>query len=110
MFPGPGAQVYRNEAGEPIGWDYPSEPEYDPDDYLPGDDYDEEEAMAEDNPYAFLDHVEERDTWPDLDGRCEDLLKEAFSVLNEAPGLSATYGKVQVKIASAIRILRGLPE
>ena len=24
MFPGAGAQVYRNEAGEPIGWDYPS--------------------------------------------------------------------------------------
>lgn len=29
MFPGAGAQVYRNEAGEPLGWDYPSdEPEY----------------------------------------------------------------------------------
>lgn len=27
MFPGPGAQVYYNEAGEPLGWDYPSEPE-----------------------------------------------------------------------------------
>lgn len=25
MFPGAGAQVYRNEAGEPIGWDYPSD-------------------------------------------------------------------------------------
>lgn len=24
MFPGANAQVYRNEAGEPIGWDYPS--------------------------------------------------------------------------------------
>lgn len=24
MFPGAGAQVYRNEAGEPLGWDYPS--------------------------------------------------------------------------------------
>lgn len=30
MFPGANAQVYRNEAGEPIGWDYPSEePDYD---------------------------------------------------------------------------------
>lgn len=31
MFPGAGARVYRNEAGEPLGWDYPSydEPEYD---------------------------------------------------------------------------------
>lgn len=27
MFPGPGAVVYRNEEGEPLGWDYPSEPE-----------------------------------------------------------------------------------
>lgn len=36
MFPGAGAQVYYNEAGEPLGWDYPSEP--DPDDF-----YDEEE-------------------------------------------------------------------
>lgn len=25
MFPGAGAQVYRNEAGEPIGWDYPAD-------------------------------------------------------------------------------------
>lgn len=25
MFPGPSAVVYRNDAGEPIGWDYPSE-------------------------------------------------------------------------------------
>lgn len=33
-FPGYGAQVYYNEAGEPLGWDYPSygePPEYDPD-------------------------------------------------------------------------------
>lgn len=35
MFPGANARIYRNEAGEPIGWDYPSdEPEYDPDEYL----------------------------------------------------------------------------
>lgn len=24
LFPGANAQVYRNEAGEPLGWDYPS--------------------------------------------------------------------------------------
>jgi hypothetical protein len=24
-FPGPGARVYRNDAGEPIGWDYPAD-------------------------------------------------------------------------------------
>lgn len=30
LFPGAGAQVYRNEAGEPIGWDYPdTDPPYD---------------------------------------------------------------------------------
>ena len=27
MFPGPHAQVYYNEAGEPLGWDYPSHDE-----------------------------------------------------------------------------------
>lgn len=26
MFPGAGAEVYYNEAGEPLGWDAPSEP------------------------------------------------------------------------------------
>lgn len=39
MFPGPGAVVYRNEAGEPLGWDYPS---YEPD---VSDPYDEYEAQ-----------------------------------------------------------------
>ncbi|MHB1762671.1 MAG: hypothetical protein ACYCS4_08030 [Acidimicrobiales bacterium] len=33
MFPGPGAQIYRNEAGEVLGWDFPGA--YDPGD--PGD-------------------------------------------------------------------------
>jgi hypothetical protein len=35
-FPGANAVVYRNEAGEVLGWDYPSEP--DPGDFY--DDYD----------------------------------------------------------------------
>lgn len=35
MFPGPGAQVYRNEAGEPLGWDYPGDGD-DPGDYDDG--------------------------------------------------------------------------
>jgi hypothetical protein len=26
MFPGPGADIIHNEAGEVIGWDYPSDP------------------------------------------------------------------------------------
>jgi hypothetical protein len=44
LFPGAGANVYRNEEGEVLGWDYPSydEPDYDPyedyDDYEDGDD------------------------------------------------------------------------
>lgn len=31
MFPGPGANIYRNEAGEPLGWDYPSDEPYEED-------------------------------------------------------------------------------
>lgn len=30
MFPGPHDQIYRNEAGEVLGWDKPAEPEYIP--------------------------------------------------------------------------------
>ena len=33
MFPGPGAHVYHNEDGEPLGWDYPAD---DPDPASPG--------------------------------------------------------------------------
>lgn len=37
-------QVYRNEEGEPIGWDYPSyDGEYDQDDWY-DDDYDYDEG------------------------------------------------------------------
>lgn len=47
MFPGAGAQIYRNEAGEPTGWDYPAYdegPNFDDfDDY----DYDEDPDDAE---------------------------------------------------------------
>lgn len=41
-FPTAHSQVYRNEAGEVLGWDNPSYDDgaYDPDDYLP-DDYDD---------------------------------------------------------------------
>lgn len=36
-FPGPYARIYRNEAGEVLGWDneYPEEPEYDDRDDAP---------------------------------------------------------------------------
>lgn len=41
MFPGPGARIYRNDAGEPLGWDYPDDDgPPDPDDWY-GDGWDE---------------------------------------------------------------------
>ncbi|MBF9135281.1 hypothetical protein I0C86_41255 [Plantactinospora sp. S1510] len=46
MFPGAGAEIHRNEAGEPTGWDAPGHDDapYDPDDYLPeGDDEGDDE-------------------------------------------------------------------
>lgn len=43
MFPGAGAQIYRNEAGEPIGWDYPGNDDpYDPDEFYEQDYEDDE--------------------------------------------------------------------
>jgi hypothetical protein len=33
MFPGPHAEVFYNEAGEPLGWDYPSYEPPEPDPY-----------------------------------------------------------------------------
>lgn len=32
-FPGPGAVIYRNDAGEPLGWDYPDQGPPDVDDW-----------------------------------------------------------------------------
>jgi hypothetical protein len=47
MFPGPGATIYRNEAGEPLGWSYENTedpPDVDPyDDFWDGDEEDDEE-------------------------------------------------------------------
>lgn len=45
MFPGSHASVYYNEAGEVLGWDYPCEPEYDPDAYLAWDDDEDDEDV-----------------------------------------------------------------
>lgn len=61
MFPGPGATIYRNEAGEPLGWDYPSDPDpYDAYDDAHGafaadweGDEDEDEAWDEDSREDF---------------------------------------------------------
>ncbi len=43
MFPGAGAQVYTNDDGEPLGWDYPSDDAPDPDDDMWYDDDDWED-------------------------------------------------------------------
>lgn len=46
MFPGAGANIYRNEAGEPLGWDYPSYDEPpNPDDF---DRYDDDPDDSDD--------------------------------------------------------------
>ena len=47
MFPGPGAQITRNEAGEPLGWDYPSDEPFDS--YDEDRDYYDEDGVDEDN-------------------------------------------------------------
>jgi hypothetical protein len=66
MFPGAGANIYRNEAGEVLGWDYPSEPDpYDYDDERPEvwdeDDDDEPEPDEEPEPEQFIDPATEDD-------------------------------------------------
>lgn len=48
MFPGPGAQIYYNEAGEVLGWDYPPDPDNFYDDemhYSPEDEETEDDEM-----------------------------------------------------------------
>lgn len=57
MFPGAHASVYRNEAGEPIGWDYPSRDDewHDPDAYLNEDDDDESPECPEVCPLCAAD-------------------------------------------------------
>lgn len=60
MFPGAGANVYYNEAGEPIGWDAPDDGPYDPYDYDldPDPDYDEDD---EDDEPERVPHGENHD-------------------------------------------------
>lgn len=47
MFPGANANVYYNEAGEPLGWDY------DPPDDDPGDPYDDYDRFDYDDEQAY---------------------------------------------------------
>jgi hypothetical protein len=49
VFPGAGASVHYNEAGEPLGWDYPSDDG--PDDPGGGPDDDERLDEADDGPH-----------------------------------------------------------
>jgi hypothetical protein len=65
VFPGAGAQVYRNEAGEPIGWDYPS---YDEPDV--GDIYD-----AWDEGYYDADDFDCEFCGGDCDGTCPEAVE-----------------------------------
>lgn len=49
MFPGAHAQIYRNEAGEVLGWDNNAyfEPDYDPFDLDDDDDYEDDDVDTE---------------------------------------------------------------
>lgn len=122
MFPPHDAIIHRNEAGEPIGWDVPSDETYYCDfcgyDHADGVHYQEEEDM-EDEDYGpgegDMDDSPEyhakrspQDTWPDIDEECQKHINAAFLALNQAPGYRETYQRVQQKLAEATRILRGM--
>ncbi len=63
MFPGAGATVYRNEAGEPLGWDYPSE----------SDDSHRDDPYGAEDDHCDEDADEDADTWDgDEDAGYED--------------------------------------
>ncbi len=71
MFPGANARIYRNEAGEVMGWDYPSEDDevYDPDDYL-HDPYEDDDDYDEDVERRINDRkVEDKpdDSWLEME-------------------------------------------
>lgn len=71
MFPGANARIHRNEAGEVMGWDYPSEDDevYDPDDYL-HDPYEDDDDYDEDVERRINDRkVEDKpdDSWLEME-------------------------------------------
>lgn len=76
MFPGARAQVIRNEAGEPIGWDYP------PDD--DGPDYDDRDAPDVE---PFECKCGEQ-VWPDD----TDAIVEHYEVCTEPESFWAAFG------------------
>lgn len=90
MFPGAGAQVYYNEAGEPLGWDYPS--------YDGGDvDYDALEErnrfsqdcweIAEDAIWSemFEAGIEEPERHPDFEKKVQEEYKVQIQMRTPAP-------------------------
>lgn len=65
MFPGANAQIYRNDAGEPLGWDTPSDEPPDPEDFYDNDyDLDDEEPNVEemDDGELWVEFTEEQGT------------------------------------------------
>lgn len=71
MFPGAGASVYYNEAGEPLGWDSPGEPEHDPDAYLV-DDFDDVDTDDEPDVWVCDHDCEEFDSLEQFEQHRED--------------------------------------
>lgn len=89
MFPGPGAVVYRNEAGEPLGWDYPSDEPYEPDPYEQARADSEWEDMHED---AWYYGVEAAEAGDECDPRWAE--KNWFTrTAQEVASLQTTYAE-----------------
>lgn len=61
MFPGPGAEIIRNEEGEVLGWDYPSQD----DSYDPRDDFGPEPDRCEE--HDQIDCGEHHHEWGELE-------------------------------------------
>jgi hypothetical protein len=62
MFPGPGAEIHRNEAGEPLSWDYPSfDNPYEGDDQDPFDYGEDDDRTLSGRIQEELDEEEDND-------------------------------------------------
>jgi hypothetical protein len=94
MFPGPGAEIIRNEVGEPLGWDYPAQ-------FTPGDAYGDPtwvEARAEEEAEG-AEGAGARDAWTGLEGDLErgetvayvDGYVEALWEIGSAAALGGCY-------------------
>ena len=70
MFPGANAQVYYNDAGEPIGWDYPSDEPTDDELYWM-EAPEHEEEMSEPDP----EDMSLEELWEEYNTLHEDLME-----------------------------------